>query len=91
LGEEEKVIVNCHWLRAVAVDIVPKETLNLLTYRDKTLFVHLTQNLEHPLLQPQVIQFEIAELRHPDTSVKQGQDESIVPISFSGFGIYGAK
>jgi hypothetical protein len=36
---------------------VPEEALDLLTYWDEALLVALTEDLEHALLQPEVIHF----------------------------------
>jgi hypothetical protein len=60
----------------------------MLTYRDETLFIPLTQNLEHPFLQPHVTDLQMAEFRYPHAGIKQGQDDGMVPITFRGSGIY---
>jgi hypothetical protein len=49
---------------------VPEEALDLFANWDKPLLIPFTQDFKHAIFQPQVTQFQIAELRYSEAGIK---------------------
>jgi len=90
-GKEEKIAVNPCWFGAVAVNIAPEQSLDLLTYRDEALLIALAQDLENAIFQPNVVQLKMTELRYPHGGIQQSQDDGMVPETFWTSGINGVE
>jgi hypothetical protein len=65
-GKEDKVKVSCYCLRAIAIDIPPEETLDLLANRDKAFLVSFTKTLIMPSSSHTLSSFR---LHSPDTRI----------------------
>ena len=90
-GKEEKVAVRHGWFGAVAVNIVPEQSLNLLTYWDEALLISFAQDLENAIFQPDVVQLQVTQLRYPHGGIQQSQDDGMVAVTLRRCDIYGSQ
>ena len=91
LCEEDKVVVNSGGIGTAAVDVMPQGALHLLPDRDQTLLVPLATHLYEAIFHVQIFHLQTAQLRYPETGIKQRQENDKVTIAGGGFGVDGME
>lgn len=87
-GEKNRITVGVFRLGADTADVPPQQAAHTLPDGDDPLIPPLAGNLQHPLINPHVIQHEGGQLRDPEPGIEQGEYHGTVPEPYGRCAVY---